>query len=232
MLLLFYVRPITLFLYAKWELRNAKEVWVVPTPLPAVTGTQTPGRAFSYFGIEFESPWAEVQKERKFDSVIILNFANGEYLTLLDPAQMKDELKVMRQEASKRGARLEDVFSKNSTSTKYALHSKIWNLTPGDLRLFSSRQDMVANSILLILKKTFMTHSKGALYSFQTQWFHGFQQGDPAKDDAVIVEAFDEQDREVEMYIGCEHGSNPRPSQADITRIINSLHPASASHLN
>jgi hypothetical protein len=99
------------------------------------------------------------------------------------------------------------------------------NLTPADLHLFASRQKMVADSVLLTLKGAYVSERKHGLYSFQTAWFRGFQYGAPAQDDGVKIEAFDAQDREVEMIVGCGHRISPRPSQADINRILFSLRP-------
>lgn len=68
-----------------------------------------------------------------------------------------------------------------------------------------------------------MTRMKGGLYSFETSRFRGFQEGGPAQDDVVIIEAFDAQDRKIELWVGAERGSKNRPSQADINGILYSL---------
>jgi len=65
--------------------------------------------------------------------------------------------------------------------------------------------------------------------SFRTEWFRGFQDGDPAQDKMVIVEAFDSQDHKIELYIGSEPAAKSKPSQTDINQILLSLRPASPS---
>jgi len=228
-LLFAYARPIALLLYTKWEVRNATELWVVPTPLRVVGTKPSPGKTLSYFGYDFESPWTEVKRERKLESIAVLNFLDGQFISILDPAHSADELQVMKQEATKRGIELRSVFGEEATRSRYALRSKILNLTPGDLHLFSPRQEMVGNSVFLIMKKIWLARSKGGLYSFETNWVRGFQVGSPARDDMVIIEAFDAKDHEIEVWIGSENGTNYRPSQADINRILYSVCPAPTS---
>jgi len=180
------------------------------------------GRKFSYLGYEFEAPWTEVKNERKGESIVILDFKGGQVISILRGA---DELGVMRQEAAKRGADIASVFGDQATSSSYALRSKTLCLTPRDLRLFSSPKEMVAKSVLLTLKGIWITRANGELYSFQTAWTRGFQEGSPTQDSMVSIQAFDEQDREIQLLIGAETEANGKPSQAEINRILYSLRP-------
>lgn len=228
-LIYFYAVPIAVLLHAKWEFRNDPKLWVVPMPLRLVNTPHRDGKRMSYFGYEFESPWAEVKRERKFESIAVLNFSGGQVISVLDPAHDVDELQAMRQAAARRGENLTSVLGEEATSSRYGLLTKIWSLTPGDLRLFSPRQQMVTNSIFLEMKKTWMERVKGGVYSFQTSWLRGVQEGDPLLDGTVIIKAFDTQDRKIELLIGSEQGANDRPSQDDINRILCSLRPTATS---
>ncbi len=228
-LIFVYAKPIAVLLYAKWQVRNDAKVWVVPTPLRLVEVPHGAGKAMSYFGYEFESPWTEVKRERKFDSIVVLNFSGGQMISIFDPAHDVDELRMMKQEATKRGVDLKSVFGDEATRSRYAMLSKIWSLTPADLHFFSSRQEMVTNSMFLMLKKIWMKRIKGGLYSFDTSWLRGIQEGGPGEDDLVIIEAFDTSDHKTELWVGSERGANPRPSQEDINRILCSLRRATAT---
>jgi hypothetical protein len=232
MFLWVYVKPISAVLYTKWVLRNEPDVWVVPVPLSIAAPEQSVGRKFSYFGYEFETPWTELKRERNTESIVILNFANGDMVTMFAPRKDAGGLDAMKQEAVKQGRDIRDVFGDEATRSNYALQSKILNLTPRDLRLFATRQEMVGNSILLIMKKIWTGRIKGGLYSFQTEWLRGFQEGGVPKDRAVVIEAFDAQDQKIELFIGSEQGKDNVLSQADINRILYSLRPASVSPVN
>jgi len=224
-----YIRPVGFMLYTRWQIRNEPTLWNVPRPL--LLGAPNPfiGMKFSYFGYEFDSPWTELKRERKMESVAIVNFSTGGVIEVLAAPKNGNELDAMKHEAEKRGADIRNVFGEEATRSNYALRSKILSLTPRDLRLFSSRQEMVANSVFLILKGIETRHYRGGLFSFQTEWLRGFQEGDPALDNMVIVEAFDSQDHKIELYIGYEPTAESKPSQTDINQILLSLRPVSPS---
>jgi hypothetical protein len=114
---------------------------------------QPDGKRMSYFGYEFESPWTEVKRERKSESIAVLNFSGGQFISILDPAHNVDELHLTRQQAASRGDDLRNVLGEGATRSRYALLNKIWSLTPGDWRLFSPRQQMATNAVFLEMKK-------------------------------------------------------------------------------
>lgn len=223
---LYYARPISILCYTKWQGRNSPEMWVVPKPLTDITLADAKGRKFSYFGYEFEAPWTEVKQERKLKSIAIVNFSGGAVVTILDPMGSLDELQVLKQETAKNKVPIKALFGEDATRSNYALRSKILNLTPRDLHLFSRRQEMVGDSILLLFKSTWTKRIKGCVYSFQTQWFHGFQMGGPVQDKMVIIDAWDAIDRKVEIWIGSSSIASDL-SQAEINRVLFSLHPIS-----
>ena len=229
-LLLTYGSPAGLLLFTKWEFRNHSELWTVPVPLPATPVERAARRSFSYFGYEFESPWTEVKLERKLDSIAILNFTNGCTTAIFSPVSGSSALETMKETALERGSDLASLFGREAARSNYALRSKILNLTPGDLRLSWNRGEMAGNSVLLVLKGIWAPKTPGGLYSFQTDWVHGFEIGDPAKTDVINIEAFDEHDNQVNLLIG----SGIRlatPFQQDINVVLNSLRPVSAAQL-
>jgi len=221
-----YAPAIGALLYTKWRFRNASELWIVPTPLPDLSIDRSPGKRFSYLGYEFESPWTEVKLERKFESLVLVHFSDGQIISISDGANV---LEAMKQARRNGGTDVKNVFGEQTMNSNYALRSKILYLTPRDLRLFSTRREMVANSVLLTLKGIWTTTAKSGLYSFQTDWVRGFQEGSPTQDNTVSISAFDAQDREIMLYIGAEPRAANKPSQAAINRILYSLRPVASS---
>src|SRR5208337_3830408 len=76
-ILFMYIRPVSLLLYTRWQIRNEPTLWNVPRPLSLGASNRSAERKFSYFGYEFDSPWSELKRERKMESVAILNFSTG-----------------------------------------------------------------------------------------------------------------------------------------------------------
>jgi len=229
--LYFYGSPIFGLFYTKWNVRHEAQLWIVPTPLTNLSVGRSTGKKFSYFGYEFESPWTEVKWERKGENIVVFNFTNGCFISLTNPAESLDQLQVAQQEARKRGRNIRDVFGDKATRSNYALRSTMLHLTPGDLRLFSSRQEMAGNSVLLILKGIWVTKYTDAIYSVQTNWLHGFEIGDMGSrvmGKTMEIQLFDEGDREIDVMVG----SGPKttqPSQEDVNLVVDTLHPVPPS---
>ena len=81
--------------------------------------------------------------------------------------------------------------------------------------------------MLLAIKGTEAARIKNGLYSFETAWMRGFQEGDLNLDRGVVIEAFDRQDRRLTLAVGKREGQNCF-SQAYLNQIIFSLKPVEA----
>jgi hypothetical protein len=223
-LFIVYALPVYGVFRTRWLVRNQPEMWIVPTPLPNAAPEASKGLTFSYYGYEFKVPWSQLEQERKGKSMTFLIFANGSVVVIHDPAQQVQALEVMKDTEERPGSTAKDIFGDNATRSNYAFQSKILYLTPGDLRLSWSRREMVAKSVLILLKPVYLGVTKSRVYSFQTEWLRGFQAGDPQIDKATIVDGFDAQDRKIVLWVG-SHERAPKPSQSEVNVIINSLHP-------
>jgi hypothetical protein len=225
--LLFYGPPLFFLLHAKWEARNEPKLWIVPEPLSLTPASHADGETFSYFGYEFESPWNGLRQQRKTESVVLLTASTERSIMVFAPAK-ETELDFLKRTTAEKRIDVGDVLGEDTTRSSYALLSKKLFLTPADLRLFSSRKEMVANSVFLMLKKVDCQYWSG-LHWFKTEWFRGFQKGDPTLDMAVNVEAFDAADRKLMLVIAAQKDARHRLSQAEVNTILASLRPASKS---
>jgi hypothetical protein len=197
----------------------------VPKPLTDVSIERTAGRNFTFYGYQFEVPWTDVKREVHLKNMELVYFSNNLVIMFHDPAQAVNQLKVLTSEGTKNEAALKRLFGEETTRSNYALRSKILNLTPRDLRLSFSRQKMVSSSVLLMLKPMWAGTLQGGLYSFQTEWLGGFQEGDPTRDKTVTIHAFDAQDHEIELSIGRAQSGSQDITQSELNRIIYSLRP-------
>lgn len=228
MFALYYAKPISAVLYVKWQARTRPELRAVPQPLPTSSIDNSPGRRFSYFGYEFELPWSDLPQERMLESVVVLNFANHTAISLFDQSTQPDSFSTLREIASKRGTDIGTYWGDQAASSRYGLLARTLTITPSDLGLFSSRQRMVGDSMLLLIKGIQTRRYEGRLYSFVTSSYRGFQEGSPEHDRAVIIQAFDGSDHEVEIWISTKPNEKP-VSQAEVNRLLFSLHPVTGS---
>jgi len=223
--LFFYGPPLFFLLHAKWEARNEPKLWIVPEPLALSPASHADGETFSYFGYEFESPWSGLTQEKKTESTVLLTCSTERSILIFAPAKEGTELDSLKRTAAEKGIDAGDVLGEDATRSSYALLSKELFLTPADLRLFSSRKEMAANSVFLMLKKV-DSQNWSRLYSFKTEQFRGFQQGDPSLDMAVIVAAFDTADRKLLLFIAAQKDAQRRLSQTEVNTILASLRPS------
>lgn len=226
---LIYGRPLALLTMARWHTRSKPEFWIVPRPLPDVSIAPSTGRNFTLYEYQFEVPWSDVKQEKHLKNIELVYFSNNLVLTVHDPAQDVNSVSILTGQGTKNEARLRQIFGEETTRSNYGLRSRILNLTPGDLRPSFSRLKMVSSSVLLMLKPIYVGDRQGGLYSFQTEWMRGFQQGDPGRDNTVTIEGFDQHDRELELTVGRMRGAGQRVSQPELNRIIYSLRPVLAS---
>jgi hypothetical protein len=217
-----YLPSLLAFAYVKWKLRDTQGLWLIPKPLSPEPLNYPAGPKLTYLGYEFSSPSAEVKEEKKLDSFVMLNFSDCAAMSIFRPS--RDLVGSMQEEASKQGRTVQDIFGKYAALSNYALRSKTLNLTPGDLRLFSSRQEIAGTAVLLALKDGEADRFKNGFYSFATPWMRGFQEGDLARDKGVVVEAFDNQDQVLTLVVGAKPGKSCF-AQPELNQIIFSLRP-------
>lgn len=224
-----YGRPIVFLLMIRRDLRNTPELWVVPRPLPDTPAGLPAGKTLSYFGYEFDSPWTEVGEVKQAKSLAFVYFSEGQMIGIFDPAQLPDLVGMLKQGDGQSSSGRSAVLTERATASNYALRSTILNLTPGDLRISFFRRQMLTNSVLLMMKEVETPSIRDGIFSFETNWFRGFQEGDPARDAMVIIYGYDAEDREIEVWVGSKRGAKNRPTQADVDCVLYSLRPVAAS---
>ena len=179
----------------------------------------------SYAGYQFRVPISTFKIERQFDRGVVLSFSDCGGMTLFTSNKDFSLVGAMRQSATKKQNNIETIVGTEAVKSDYSLRSKILNLTPASLSLFTLRTELAGNSVLLVLKKVEIERFKNGLYNFQTQWIRGFQEGDISRDRGVVVEGYDAQDRQVMLIIGNRLGKSCF-GQAQLNEIISTLQPA------
>jgi hypothetical protein len=182
--------------------------------------------SFSHFGYEFEAPWKDVNNVQTFKSLTRIYFKSGRTIVFFDPKQTLDRLKVMRDAATQKGKDLRVLFGSEVPASNYQLLNTILSTTPHHVSLLSPSNDLVRNSILLTFKRSELVNEPRCVYSIETQNLRGFQKGDPLRDEkATILDLFNERDQDLELWVAMQKGASARITQADINRIVQTLHP-------
>lgn len=224
---LIFVYGPTLVFYAnaRWQLRKSPALWVTPKPLGSSSTDRPKGPKVTYFGYEFDSPFADVKELKKFNSVVIVSLSNCANIVLLKPDPTQDTIQILRH-ADEISGRSIDLFGADAMQSNYAFESKLLNLTPADVHLFSSRRELAGNSTLLMIKGIDSRFQNG-LYSFTTPSMRGFQKGNLMHDKGVLIDAFDTQDRRLTLIVGRQPGKTCF-GQTELNEIFFSLRSSDA----
>jgi hypothetical protein len=206
--------------------QNDPRLALIPQPLKDYTASLQEGMSFSQFGYEFQVPWKDLDRVRNLKSLTMISFKSGKTVVLYDPKETLDRLKVMRDAATQEGKDLRVLFGSEVPASNYQLLNTILSTTPHHVSLLSPSNDLVRNSILLTFKRSELVNEPTCVYSIETQNLRGFQKGDPLRDEkATILDLFNERDQDLELWVATQKGASATVTQADINRIVQTLHP-------
>ena len=121
------------------------------------------------------------------------------------------------------GRDISEVYGRDVVKSNYLFLHAILYLTPDQISLFSGRKALVRDGVFLQLKHAEVMGAQTGLYRFQLGRLQGFQKGDPQKADCVIIDAFDDSDREYEVWVGKTRGTQAVVTQEDINAILSTL---------
>ena len=179
----------------------------------------------SYLGYEFGSPVSPFKVEKQFEGSVVLSFSDCASVMLTTAQSGGRLVSTMRDgPPAKYRADVETIFGAETLKSDYALREKVLSLTPASLNLFTPREKLAGNAVMLLLKHVETDRFKDGLYSFQTRWMRGFQEGDVTRDRGIIIEAYDAQDKQAMLIIGNRPGKSCL-GQAQLNQIISTLKP-------
>jgi len=150
-------------------------------------------------------------------------FNLGQFIVLFDPTRRVNRVKVSTDFALAKGRDITEVYGRDVMKSNYAFLHAILYLTPDQISLFSGWKRLVRDGIFLQLKHMELAGAQTGLYCFQLGRFRGFQKGDPHKSDIVIIDAFDDSDREYEVWVGRTRGTQAVVTQEDVNAILSTL---------
>lgn len=209
--------------------KRAPDVNVVPQPLTDQSVSQAPGTTLSYYGMAFQVPWQGIVKQRVAKNITALNFASGQAIMIWAPTGKDGFLNQAARDSTTGSPSVRATLQGDLTTPPYQQYSSLLNITPSQIRPFTSPRTAGRGFLLLFFKAIAVNLHSGA-YEFHTPALRGFQQGDPATSSRVQLDMFDNPGNslgEVICFLGKD--ASARGTQADINRIIQTFHPLVAS---
>ncbi|PYT91800.1 MAG: hypothetical protein DMG36_17065 [Acidobacteria bacterium] len=223
----FYGPALGIYYATKRAVKDDPSFARVPEPLPTNNIAQAASKKLTFFDVEFRVPWNGEVQIKQWQRVVRIQFIDGQFVMLFDPSSRVDRIKVLA--ANSPGHDSERVFGREALRSNYAFLSAILNVTPRDISPWMPRVELVRNSVFLMLKGAELANTQTALFRFQNERVKGFQRGDLARSPSVILDAFDDADREYEIFVGTTKDTKGLVSQEDVNLILSTLKPIQAS---
>ena len=219
----FFALPIE----ARYWGRKVPVLRETPVPLRVTAVTDSPGRKMDFCGTEFEIPWNDQNDSKTTSGVnsIILHFDSGLVVVVkCQPPReyvdgVLDSMHVNREF-------LRRAYGDRAAESDYALTRLILETTPDSVSVFDgAHRHQGPMMSLLVLKAIGTPVADTGIFSVHAPEFDGFQDQDPAAGSGMIVMDLFSEDRGLEFLFAPKYnGASAHLSQADINRIVQTLH--------
>ncbi|MEN8149945.1 MAG: hypothetical protein ABFS86_08985 [Planctomycetota bacterium] len=216
-LLLWGARALILeFAWSQWA--NLPMATVVPEELTDTGVDAGEGKALEAFGCRAETPYSELARVEGTPAVATFTISNGRKVVLTDPATTLDIRQAFLGQADDERAREElvRVLGEEALASNHAFMTAVLKATPEDGRRFDDERRI----ILVGLKAALAMNGETGIFSFEWPGLRGFQFGDPAKTNRVLVQAVDSKDRPLELFFV---GETEGFTQAEINRVLSTF---------
>lgn len=218
-------------LVARYKFAPMPGIDKTPVAVTDASVSSTAHQKISYFGYELELPWDDLdrQKDRTFGTVHISYFQSGNifWFSSFPPKNFVNEL---TKSAKFNPETLRQVFGEETIQSDYAFFRTMLAVTPRAIGPFMPRQRAVAESMLLLIKAIAMPKADSGIFAIQAESFQGFQFENPQNRPPRIVDDLYSNDGGVELMFMLKPGGNGTGiSQAEINRVIRSIHKVSSS---
>jgi len=224
LVVLFHTDSIAYFLYS-WKLcREDPLLRVTPGPLPTLGTSTVKPPSPTYFGVSFKTPWEKVFNVKQWKTFARVQFEDGQFVALYDPTTAPNRINISKAAALTKGRDITEVYGRDAMHSNYDFLHAVLYVTPDQLSLMSGWNRFIRNMVFINLKHWELVGDRTSLYYFQVNELRGFQKGDPQKSDLVIIDAFDDGDRECQLWIGKTKRTHGAVSQEDINAILSSIH--------
>ena len=197
-----------------------------PIPIRDSSITRSAGRKLSFCGCEFEVPWNDLDetKTKTGPNSAALHFESG-LVALLKCQPPREFVEGVLSSTQTPPEAFRRAFGDRAFQSDYYFTRLMLETTPDEITPRMAHGQDMSIMAMLVLKMMAMPRSDTGLFSIHTAEFDGFQYQDPQKrPDWLLVDLF-AADRGLEMQFFLNyHDASPHVSQADINRVISTLH--------
>lgn len=216
----FFALPLEAYYWA----RRVPVLRQTPVPVRDLSLTESAGRKIVFCGCAFDVPWSDLDEARTKTggNSTILYFDSG-LVTLLKCEPPREFVEGVLSSIKVSPEQFRRAFGEGALASDYTLTRLMLETTPMSFHTPPRQQGPLMS--LLVLKAMATPPADSGMFAIHTEGFDGFQYQDPrARPDSVLMNLFAE-DRGLEFQLFLNyHGASPDVSQADINRIVRTIH--------
>ena len=153
-------------------------------------------------------------------------FDSGLVIVFCPPSPNHEDLmtEVQKQLGNSR-ENLVAAFGNDAVKSNYAFHAALLNSTAEGLRPWSDEKTAVNSSTILMFKAISTVGGNTGVFRADRNEWKGFQMDDPAQNpSSIALELYDSSDEHVQFTFRVRRDSKFHPTQADINRVLATLH--------
>jgi hypothetical protein len=195
--------------------------------LADVSVSAEPGTKFSARGYEFELPWNDPDLKHVDDASehkVTVQFGSGRtlFITSGPPNTMLDGMLAQQQTTREN---LAPVWGEEAVRSDYDFKKAILSATPDKVSRRSSKAEAFRLGMQLAMKSAIAPPSSGKeFFLLKSEEFRGFQYGAPEDQLYDLEVELYSHDIRLEIHFNRDMGSAPPITQAEINRVVQSLH--------
>jgi hypothetical protein len=213
-------------LEARYWARRVPVLRQTPTPVRDSSFTESTGRKIAFCGCAFDVPWGDLDdaKTKAGGNSTTLYFDSG-LVALLKCQRPREFVEGVLSSTKMSSDSFRRAFGDGALQSDYALTRLILETTPDTINVSTPHSQQGTLMAMLVLKGIATPPADSGMFAIHTEEFDGFQYQDPqASPKWVLMDLF-AADRGLEFQLFLHyHGASPHVSQADINRIVRTVH--------
>jgi hypothetical protein len=213
-------------LEARYWARRIPVLRQTPTPVRDSSFTESTGRKIAFCGCAFDVPWSDLDdaKTKAGGNSTTLFFDSG-LVALLKCQPPREFVEGVLSSTKMSSDNFRRAFGDGPLESDYALTSLMLETTPDTMSVRTPHRQQGPLMAMLVLKGIATPPADSGMFAIHTEEFDGFQYQDPqASPKWVLMDLF-AADRGLEFQFFLHyHGASPQVSQADINRIVRTVH--------
>jgi hypothetical protein len=215
-----------LALAVRYESRKLPDIAKTPIELADLAISTVPHKKVTYFGYEFEMPWDDVDesKDKTTGQIHVAAFRSGNafWFSAFPPKDFVNEV-MKSSKLSPQGFR--QIYGDAAFESDYGFNKIMLQMTPSEITPFVSVRQAATGQLLLGIKAMSIPKADSGIFSIQTPEFQGFQFESPQSRPFKIEDYLYSNEGGIDvMFFQKAGGSAPNISQAEINRVIQSIH--------